>query len=122
MKLRRRWSRVIDDWDTLERDAETVYEMLDRERRLAFEELILISIRLYANLNRMYCSGERLTYRAMLTLLQLPKRDFMPPKAVLQPTHMPKQQSDSSKMMPSLVKHSTTRTTANGDSVYQSLL
>ena len=45
-------------WDALEQRATALYETLSEERKLPFYEMVLVSTRLQANLNRLYASGE----------------------------------------------------------------
>ena len=51
---------MLDQWDTLERRARTVYEGVSPEYRSAFYQVVYSAILLNHNLNRLYISGEPL--------------------------------------------------------------
>ena len=53
-----RAERVLADWTHLENRAQAVYDALDKPHQLAFNELVLTQLKLYANLHRMYVAGE----------------------------------------------------------------
>ena len=52
-----RQDRVVAQWTDLEERATALYESLKEERKLPFYEMVLVSIQLQANLNRLYASG-----------------------------------------------------------------
>ena len=58
LNLTKRLEQVVAAWEDLEERAELVYKGLSAERHVAFYEMLLVSVRLQANLNRLYASGE----------------------------------------------------------------
>lgn len=56
--LRFRFHTIVEDWERLEARAKAVYDGLREESKVPFYELIYVSIRLQANLNRLYLAGE----------------------------------------------------------------
>jgi hypothetical protein len=55
--LRIRFHTIVEDWERLEARAKAVYDGLPEESKVPFYELY-VSIRLQANLNRLYLAGE----------------------------------------------------------------
>ncbi len=53
-----RAENIVEQWDVLESRMEAVFGKVSKSYRLAFEELVRTPIRLQANLNRLYLSGE----------------------------------------------------------------
>jgi hypothetical protein len=53
-----RFHTIVEDWERLEARAKAVYDGLPEESKVPFYELIYVSIRLQANLNRLSLAGE----------------------------------------------------------------
>lgn len=62
VRLMYRAERVLQQWNELEESTVAIHNQLRGAAQTAFEELLMTTVKLNANLNRMYMSGKLLRY------------------------------------------------------------
>lgn len=85
-----RLERNIAAWSDLEARADIIYADLLPERKIAFFEMVLVSVKLQANLNHLYSSGQSIMVSALRSSREQSLNPmYMPRSHGRQPTCMP---------------------------------